>query len=89
MVRVGGDTSDGVEFDGVCIIFLTVVLNCFVCLCGGVYCVLVHPPSEVGMVTPSGGCVSVLSDVGVDCVGIIPCVFARVTRWCLRGAKCI
>ena len=50
-------------------------------------CVLGHSLSEVGMVTPSEGCVNGMFSEGVVSTGIIPGVFALVTRWCVRGAK--
>ena len=89
MVRVGGNTSDGVEFFGVCIVSLTVVINTFDCLCGGVECILAHSPSEVGMVTPSECCVSVCYKGGFGSVGIMPGVFTQVTCWCVHGSICI
>ena len=87
MVRVGGDTSDGVGFCGVCIVFLTVVLNPFDLIGGDIECVLARSPSEVGMVKHYEGCVSVWYNEGVVSVGIMPVIFARVTRCCLHGAK--
>ena len=43
--------------------------------------------SDVGMVTPSEGCVIVWSNGGVGSLGIIPGVFAHVIRWFARGDK--
>ena len=52
---------------------------------------LARLPSEagMGMVTTSEGCVIVCSNIGVGSVGIMPGLFARVTLWCVRGAKSI
>ena len=44
-------------------------------------------PSEVGMVTPYEGCVSVWSDRGANYLGIMPGVLARVAHCCVRGDK--
>ena len=46
-----------------------------------------HSTSEVGMVTTSEGCVNGRFYGGVGSTGIIPVVFALVTRWCVRGDK--
>ena len=50
-------------------------------------------PSEVGTVTPYEGSIGALSEGGVGVIGNIWCilgripgVFARVSRWCVRGA---
>ena len=64
---------------GLCIVFLLMVLSRFDCLCGSVECVLVHSPSEVGMVTPSEGCVNGISAGGVGSTGIIPGVLSLMT----------
>ena len=85
MVRFGGDTSEGVGFCGVCIDCLSVVIILFDCKDGGVECVLVLSPSEVGMVTPYECYVGTCSEGGVNVVGIMSGVFARVPRWCGRG----
>ena len=53
MVGFGGDNSDGVRFCGVCIGFLTIVLNIFDRQYCVIECVLVCLPSKVGMVAPS------------------------------------
>ena len=87
MVRVGGDTSDGVGFCGVLIFLMTAVLNRLAFLGGGVYYVLARSLSEVVMVIPSEGCVSVWSDGGVVSVRIMPIVFACVMRWYVCGNK--
>ena len=84
IVRVGGVLSDGFGF---CNIFL-LVLSRFDCLGGGVECVVVHSPSEDGIVTPSEVGINGMSDVGVGSIGIITGVFALVTRWCVHGAMC-
>ena len=76
MVRVGGDTSDGVGF---CIFFLSVFLSSFDRLDGGVQCMLARSPFEVCMLIPSISCGSVWSDGGFGSVGIIPGVFYLVT----------
>ena len=86
MVRVGGDTSDGVGFFGVCIVCLAVFLNRFDSRGGGLECVLVCSPSEVGMVTHSECFFSVWSDGGVFPLGIMPGVFYRMKCWCVCGA---
>ena len=86
MAWVGGDTSDGFGFCGVCIACLTVVLNSFDCQNGDVECMLEHLPYEFGMVTPSECCVSIFSEEGDVFVGIMSGVFSHVTRWYLRGA---
>ena len=83
---MGSDTSDVVGFF---IISLLVFLSRFGRLGGGVWCVLERSPSEVGMETPSEDCVSSWSDGGVGSAGIMPSLFALVTRWCVRGAKSI
>ena len=83
---VGGVRSGDVGF---CIVFLLLVISSFDCLGGGVECVLVHSPSEVGMVTPSVGCVNCMLFGGVGSTGIIPGVFDLVTCCCVRGDKCI
>ena len=80
--QVGGVISDGVGF-------LLMVLICFDRIGGGMVCTLAHSPSEVGMVTPSEGCVSGWSSGGVGFTGIMPGVFAIVANWCVRGAKFI
>ena len=67
------------DYVGLCIVFLLLVLSRFDRLCGGVECVLTHSPSEVGMVTPSEGCVSGCSGGGVGSTGMMPGVFALVT----------
>ena len=82
--QVGGVISDGV---GLCIIFFLMVLSCFDSLGGGVEGVLAHSPSEVGMLTPSEGCVNGISAGGVGSTGIIPGVISLMTCWCVRGAK--
>ena len=89
MVRFWGDTSDGVGFCGVCIFFLTVVLNLFDRLGGGMECVLARSPYEVSMVKPSEFCAGVCSEGGVSSVGIIPDVFVHMTHWCVCGAMSI
>ena len=86
MVRVGGDTSDGIGFCGVCIICLTVVINCYDYLGGGVEYMLARSPSEVGMVTPSECCVGVCSKGGFGYVGIMSGMFTHVMRACVHGA---
>ena len=48
---------------------------------------LARSPSEVGMWKLSEGCFSVWYDGSVDFIGIIPDMFARVTYWCVPGAK--
>ena len=87
MVRVGGDTSDGVGFCGVLIFLMTAVLNRLAFLGGGVYYVLARSLSEVVMVIPSEGCVSVWSNGGISSVVIMSGVFACVKCLCVRGAK--
>ena len=84
MAWVGGDNFYGIGF---CIVFLTFVRNSFGQIVGGVQCLLACSPSEVGMVTPSEGCVSGWSDGGVGSTGMMPGVFAIVTRWCVHGTK--
>ena len=79
---MGVDISDGVGF-------LLVFLSCSYCLGGDVECMLARSLSEVGMVTPSEGCVIGWSGGGVGSASILPGVFALVTRWCVRGAKII
>ena len=86
MVLFGGETSDGVGFCGVFIVFLTVVLNFFNPLGGGTECVLARSLSEVSMVTPSECCAGVCSKGGVGSVDILPGVFARMMRWCVSGS---
>ena len=77
---MGVDISDGVGF-------LLVFLSCSYRLGGYVECMLARSPSEVGMVTPSEGCVIGWSGGGVGSAGIMPGVFYLVTRWCVHGAK--
>ena len=89
MVRVGGNTSYGLGFFGVCIFSLTVVINPFDNLGGGMVCMLAHSPSEVGMVTPSERCVSVCSKGSFCSVGIMSSFFADVTCWYVHGSICI
>ena len=80
MGRVGGDTSDGV---GICIVFLPVFLSRFYPLGGRAQCMLVSSPSEVGMVTPSEGCVSGWYGGDFGSVGIIAwCVCSCDTLVC-------
>ena len=79
---MGVDISDGFGF-------LLVFLSCSYRLGGGVVCMLARSSSEVGMVTPSEVCVIGWSGGGVGYAVIIPGVFDLVTRWCVRGAKCI
>ena len=81
---MGVNISDGVGF---CIFVLLVVLSRFDSLGGDMECVLVHSPSEVGMVTPSEGCVSGWSVGGFGSAGIMTGVFDLVMRWCVHGAK--
>ena len=50
-------------------------------------CVLARANSEVGIVTLSECSVGVCFERGLGSVGIMPGVFARVTRWCVRGAR--
>ena len=50
---------------------------------------LVRSPSEVSTVKPSESCVSGWSGGGVGSTGIMPGLFALVTRWYVHGAKCI
>ena len=65
---------------------MTVLLSPFDLLGGGMECVWVQSPSEVGMVIPYECCVDVCSKVGVGSLGILPDVFARMTLWCVHGA---
>ena len=51
---MGVEISDDVGF---CIVFFLVVLSHFDCISCGVKCELARTPSEVGMMTPSEGCV--------------------------------
>ena len=83
-VLVGCVCSVVVEFH---MVFLLLVLSRFDRLGGGVECILGHSPSEVCMVTPYEVFVNGMFSVGVVSTGIIPSVFALVTRWCVRGAK--
>ena len=46
-----------------------------------------HSPSEFGVVTPSEDYGNGISFGGFGSTGIIPGVFALVTRWCVRGDK--
>ena len=77
---MGVDISDGFGF-------LIVFLSCSYCLGGDVECMLARSSSEVGMVTPSEGCVIGWSGGGLGSAGIMPSVFDLVTRWCVRVAK--
>ena len=52
-------------------------------------CKLARSTSEVGMVTLFECFVGAYSEGDVVVVGIMPGVFAHVTRWCLSGAVCI
>ena len=81
---VGGVRSGSIES---CMVFLFLVLSHFYCIGGGVECFLGHPPSEVGMVTPSEDCVNGMFSVGVGSTSIMPGMFVIVTCWCVRGAK--
>ena len=46
-----------------------------------------HSPSEVGMVTPSAGCVNGVFSGGIFSTGIIPGMIALVICWCVCGVK--
>ena len=81
---MGGVLSDGVGF---CVLLLLMVLSRFDRLGSGMDCVMVRSPSEVGMVTPSEGCFNCMLFEGAGSTGVIPDMFALVTRWCVRGAK--
>ena len=86
MAWVGGDTFYGIGF---CIVFLTFVRNSFGQIVGGVQCLLACSPSEVGMVTPSEGCVSVWYNGCVSSLVIMPGLFTGVMSWCVHGSNSI
>ena len=67
--------------------FLLLVLCCFDRIGVGVEFLLGQSPSEVGMVTPSKGCVNGMFSGSVIYTGIIPGVFVLVVIWFVRGAK--
>ena len=48
--------------------------------------VLVLSPYQFGTVTPYEGFVGALSEEGVGVIGILPGIFACLTRWCVRDA---
>ena len=77
---MGVDIYDGV---GLFLVFL----SCSYRLGVDLDFMLARSPSEVGMVTPSEGCVIGWSGGGVGSASILPGVFALVTRWCVCGAN--
>ena len=79
-----GVRSIGVEFS---MDFVLLVLSRFDHIGGGFECVLGNSLTEVGVVTPSEGCVNRVFSGGDASYGIIPGMFSLVTRWCVRGAK--
>ena len=81
-MKFGSGFVEGVRSGGVelYMVFLLMFISRFDHLGGGMECVLGHSTAEVGMVTPSEGCVNDMFSGSVSSTGIIPGMFALVTR---------